>query len=126
MKGELPFEDLKAVASAVSIPVAVAGGINSETAADAIKAGAAIVIVGGAITKASDARKATETIKKVIETKTAVKTTLFKRADEKGYTITMDNKFTFDENKSFEDWVGLKEAIRNQTITITINYDHTN
>ena len=36
MRGELPFDDLKAVASAVSIPVAVAGGINSETAVDAI------------------------------------------------------------------------------------------
>ena len=84
MQGELPFDDLKAVVSAVSIPVAVAGGINSETAADAIKAGAAIVIVGGAITKSPDAKKASETIKKVITTGVRVETTFFKRGDKKG------------------------------------------
>ena len=84
MRAELPFDDLKAVASAVSIPVAVAGGINSETAADAIKAGATIIIVGGAITKSPDAKAATETIKKVIATGIPAKTTFFKRADEKG------------------------------------------
>jgi 3-hexulose-6-phosphate synthase/6-phospho-3-hexuloisomerase len=84
MRGELPCDDLKAIVSAVSIPVAVAGGINSETAADAIEAGATIVIVGGAITKSPDASKATQILKKVITTGVAVKTTFFKRGDEKG------------------------------------------
>jgi len=83
MRAELPFEDLKAVAAAVNIPVAVAGGINSETAVDAIENGASIVIVGGAITKAGDARKATETLKQVIASRTKVKTEYFKRVDEK-------------------------------------------
>ncbi|MFC1739078.1 3-hexulose-6-phosphate synthase [Planctomycetota bacterium] len=84
MRGELPFDDLKAAVLAVSIPVAVAGGINSETAADAIEAGATIVIVGGAITKSPDAKRATETLKKVITTGVRVKTTFFKRGDERG------------------------------------------
>ena len=84
MQAELPFDDLKAVASAVSIPVAVAGGINSETAVDAIEAGASIIIVGGAITKSPDAQRAAGTIKKVIATGKRVKTTFFKRGDEKG------------------------------------------
>lgn len=84
MRGELPFEDLRAVASAVSIPIAVAGGINSETAADAVGAGATIIIVGGAITKSPDAKAATQTLKKVIATGVPVKTTFFKRGDEKG------------------------------------------
>ena len=84
MRGELPFDDLKAVVSAVGIPVAVAGGINSETAVDAIEAGATIIIVGGAITKSPDAKKAVETIKKVIATGVRVKTSFFKRGDEKG------------------------------------------
>lgn len=83
MRGALPFDDLKEVASAVSIPVTVAGGINSETAADAIEAGATIVIVGGAITKSPDARKATQTLKKVIATGVRVETTFFKRGDKK-------------------------------------------
>lgn len=74
-----PFDRLRKVAKAVSIPIAVAGGINSETAAEAIKARASIVIVGGAISKARDARKATERIKKAIQTRTRVKTDLYKR-----------------------------------------------
>jgi len=84
MRAELPFDDLKAVTSAVSIPVAVAGGINSETAADAIEAGATIIIVGGAITKSPNAKDATEMIKKVIATGIRVETAFFKRGDEKG------------------------------------------
>jgi 3-hexulose-6-phosphate synthase/6-phospho-3-hexuloisomerase len=83
MRGELPFDDLRAVASAVKIAVAVAGGINSETAVDAIKAGAKIIIVGGAITKSPDAKAATEAIKKVIATGVKVKSTLFKRGSER-------------------------------------------
>src|SRR5660398_196002 len=55
MEGRTPFETLRQVANEVSIPVSVAGGINSETAAEAAKAGASIIVVGGAIIKASDA-----------------------------------------------------------------------
>ncbi len=40
MHGGDPFERLKVVANSVNIPVAVAGGINSETAARAVKNGA--------------------------------------------------------------------------------------
>jgi 3-hexulose-6-phosphate synthase/6-phospho-3-hexuloisomerase len=82
MRGKLPFEDLKAVASAVKIPLAVAGGINSETVVDAIEAGGTIIIVGGAITKSPDAKKATETIKKVIQTGIRSETAFFKRGGE--------------------------------------------
>lgn len=82
MKGALPLEALKVVTQAVNIPVAVAGGINSETAADAVKAGASVVIVGGAITKSSDAKQAAEAIKKVVTTGRAIETSFFKRCDE--------------------------------------------
>jgi len=82
MRGELPFDDLRAVAEQVHVPIAVAGGINSETAPDAVQAGAGIVIVGGAITKAPDAKAAAEAILKAIATGTAVPTQLFKRGDE--------------------------------------------
>ncbi len=84
MQGKLPLDNLRAVASAVSLPVAVAGGINSENAAEAVKAGATIVIVGGAITKAPDARKAAKTLMKVVSTGIAAASELFKRRDEKG------------------------------------------
>ena len=80
MRGELPFEALQAVASCVRIPVAVAGGINSETAPRALDAGASIVIVGGAIAKAPDAAAAARAIKLAMQTRTAVPTALYKRA----------------------------------------------
>src|SRR3977135_4228103 len=52
MIAHTPLQELKAVTSATSLPVAVAGGLNSETVAQAVAAGASIVIVGGAIIKA--------------------------------------------------------------------------
>lgn len=79
MAGKVPFDLLARVAQEVDIPVAVAGGINSETASKAVEAGASIVIVGGAITKADDPGKATSVIKQALEKMEAVPTNLFKR-----------------------------------------------
>ncbi len=79
MRGIDPFERLKLVANAVDIPVAVAGGINSETAARAVESGADIVIVGGAIIKSADARKAAEEIKRAMLTGESVSTDLYRR-----------------------------------------------
>lgn len=82
MAGMDPFARLRAVAGAVSIPVAVAGGIHSESAADAVAAGASVVIVGGFITKSEDATAATRAIRRAIDERAAVPTSLFKRAGE--------------------------------------------
>jgi 3-hexulose-6-phosphate synthase/6-phospho-3-hexuloisomerase len=79
MRGELPFDDLRAVCREVAIPVGVAGGINSETAPEALRAGASIVIVGGAINKAPDAAEAARRIKEAMESGEAVATELYKR-----------------------------------------------
>jgi 3-hexulose-6-phosphate synthase / 6-phospho-3-hexuloisomerase len=83
MRGGDPFETLRRVVEAVQIPVAVAGGLNSETVAKAIEAGASVVIVGGAITKAEDARGATETIREAMRSGKAVASELFRRVGEK-------------------------------------------
>jgi 3-hexulose-6-phosphate synthase/6-phospho-3-hexuloisomerase len=40
MAAKNPFSELKEIARRISIPISVAGGINSETAPDAVKAGA--------------------------------------------------------------------------------------
>ena len=80
MTGGDPFAAVKAIAAAVDLPISVAGGINSETAADAITAGASIVIVGGALTKAKDARQATADIRKAVDEGVKVETALYKRA----------------------------------------------
>ena len=82
MEGKDPFETLRTVAGSVSVPVGVAGGINSETAHRALEAGASIVIVGGAITKAIDPKEAAGTIKKAMEKMVAIPTMLFKRGSE--------------------------------------------
>jgi 3-hexulose-6-phosphate synthase/6-phospho-3-hexuloisomerase len=82
MEGKDPFATLRRVSEALTIPVAVAGGINSETAARAIESGAAIVIVGGAITKAVDPEQAARDIRHGLDTSSAVTTTLFKRKGE--------------------------------------------
>ena len=83
MVAKNPFEELKEISKKIKVPIAVAGGINSETAPEAIKAGADIVVVGGAINKAKDAQKAASDIKRSITTLKKVKTDLFKRGSEK-------------------------------------------
>jgi len=82
MEGKDPFETLRRVAENVSLPIGVAGGINSETAALALEAGASIVIVGGAITKAIDPKEAAHTIKAAMGKMVAIPTKLFKRGSE--------------------------------------------
>ncbi len=82
MIGEDTFALLHKISGGVNLPVAVAGGINSETAALAIDAGASIIIVGGAICKAQDPQRATMIIKEAIKEKRIIKTDLFKRVKE--------------------------------------------
>ena len=79
MSGRTSFEVLREISDAVEIQLAVAGGINSETAADVVKAGADIVIVGGAITKSPDARAATQDILEAMRTGVPKAAALYKR-----------------------------------------------
>ena len=82
MRGKDPFSVLAAVSQAVKVPVGVAGGINSETAAQAVASGASYVIVGGAITKAKDPAAATRDLRRALDEGAVVPTTLFKRVGE--------------------------------------------
>ncbi|MBC7287970.1 MAG: orotidine 5'-phosphate decarboxylase [Armatimonadetes bacterium] len=82
MRGGDPFEVLRQVVEAVDIPVAVAGGINSETAPLAVEAGAMVVIVGGAIIKSPDAADATRKILQAMRTGKPIQTELYKRGRE--------------------------------------------
>ncbi len=82
MIGKKPVGILSSVVNNTNIPIAVAGGINSETVADVVNAGASIVIVGGAITKAKDVTKATNQLKRAIIEKKSIKTDLFKKYDK--------------------------------------------
>lgn len=83
MEGKVSFQEVRTIAGKTGIPVAVAGGVNSENAHKAVEAGANIIVVGGAIIKSVDAKKATAEIKKAIEKKVEIKSELFRRVSEK-------------------------------------------
>ena len=74
--------------------MSVAGGINSETAAAAVEAGAAIVVVGGAIIKATDAAAAAAEIRRAVDERVCIETTLYKRADEAGIRTVLEQVST--------------------------------
>jgi 3-hexulose-6-phosphate synthase/6-phospho-3-hexuloisomerase len=79
MRGLDVAAELRSLRPHVTLPIAVAGGLNSESAPAMVKAGAEIVIVGGAITKSADAAGATRTILRAIREGKAVASDLYKR-----------------------------------------------
>ncbi len=81
MRGIGPLDFLAQLSLKARIPLAVAGGVNSETAPELVKRGASIIIVGGAITKAKDVVAATRAIKKAIMTKKPIPTAIQKKYD---------------------------------------------
>ncbi|MCI4363138.1 MAG: orotidine 5'-phosphate decarboxylase [Thermoplasmata archaeon] len=82
MTGRTPFATLEGVARASPVPVAVAGGLTSETVAQATRAGAQILIVGGAITKSPNIREATIRMRRAIDTREALPSEHFHRVGE--------------------------------------------
>jgi 3-hexulose-6-phosphate synthase/6-phospho-3-hexuloisomerase len=82
MVAKSSLETLRAVAKVANVPVAVAGGLNSETVAEALEAGASIIIVGGAIIKAPQVADAARGVKKAMEEGVAVATDLYKKYGE--------------------------------------------
>jgi 3-hexulose-6-phosphate synthase len=66
--GHTPFADLEALlALNLGALVSVAGGIKAATVKQVVKAGANIIVVGGAITGAKDPGKAAEEIRKLVD-----------------------------------------------------------
>ncbi|MEW6070078.1 MAG: 3-hexulose-6-phosphate synthase [Candidatus Thermoplasmatota archaeon] len=82
MRGKIKFDDLEKVCKAVKIPVAIAGGINSENVVDALKAGASIIIVGGAIAKTAEPELATKRIKQAMLKMKKIKSEIKKHGEE--------------------------------------------
>ncbi|MBM4054470.1 MAG: bifunctional hexulose-6-phosphate synthase/ribonuclease regulator [Planctomycetes bacterium] len=79
MSGKTPFDTLQHICKKAGVPVAVAGGINSENVIDAVNAGAQIVIVGGYISKSENARDAVNNIRLAVKENRRIQTGLFKR-----------------------------------------------
>jgi len=82
MVGKKATDFVSSIVKETSLPVAVAGGINSETAAEIVKAGASIVIVGGAIIKAKDVTEATRIIRKAVDEIRPITSKLFKKYEK--------------------------------------------
>jgi len=108
MQGKISFEKVNRVTQEVNTPVAVAGGINSENAYKVVEAGATIIIVGGAITKSEDARKATQEISKAIDQKISIKTKLFKRVTDENIRENLGKVST----ANISDAMHRQEALR--------------
>lgn len=79
MMGKTFSEEVRRLSEAVTVPIAVAGGITSESANQMIEAGASIIIVGGSITKSPDVARAASEIKKAMDEGRPVESVLYKR-----------------------------------------------
>ena len=67
MEGKDSLALLKKLQGSLRIPIAVAGGLDCTGAADAVRLGAAIVIVGGGITRSADPEKSTAGIRAALD-----------------------------------------------------------
>jgi 3-hexulose-6-phosphate synthase/6-phospho-3-hexuloisomerase len=108
MKGITPLQMVKDLVQQTSIPIAVAGGINSENVADMIHAGASIIIIGGALTKSEDVTKATQIMIKAIQEKKSVATTLFKKYD----SSSLQKAFSLVSTSNISDAMHRKGAMK--------------
>ena len=79
MQARTPFDVLADLVRACPIPVAVAGGLTSETVAAATRAGAQILVVGGAITKSPQIAEATRAVVRAIRERKEVPSEQFRR-----------------------------------------------
>lgn len=82
MIGKKPYDYLKKIVDNTNIPIAVAGGLNSENVVKAVESGATIIIVGGAITKAKNVFEATKNITIAISEKKSISSKLFKKYEK--------------------------------------------
>ncbi|MEA2082442.1 MAG: orotidine 5'-phosphate decarboxylase / HUMPS family protein [Elusimicrobiota bacterium] len=83
MRGREGSSLLDELVSRTNIPVVIAGGINSATAASYAARGVGTVIVGGAITKAKNPEEETKKIKQALKDNIAIPSEYFVRVDEK-------------------------------------------
>lgn len=67
MIGRSSLDLLRRLAGEVGVPIAVAGGLDAETASEAVAAGASVVIVGGNIVKAADVTGAAQRVREAID-----------------------------------------------------------
>ncbi|NYT05954.1 MAG: bifunctional hexulose-6-phosphate synthase/ribonuclease regulator [Methanomicrobiales archaeon] len=67
MIGKSSVDLLTSLAGQLSVPLAVAGGLDARTASQAVQHGAAVVIVGGSITRSADVTGSARAIRAAID-----------------------------------------------------------
>jgi 3-hexulose-6-phosphate synthase/6-phospho-3-hexuloisomerase len=67
MVGLTSIDLVKGLAGKISVPIAVAGGLDAASAAEAVRSGAGIVIVGGNIVRSGDVTASTKRIRRAID-----------------------------------------------------------
>jgi len=72
MVGKNPISLLIEISEKVSVQLAVAGGLDADSAAQAVKAGARIVIVGGNITRSDNVTEAARKVRQSVDSPEAV------------------------------------------------------
>jgi 3-hexulose-6-phosphate synthase/6-phospho-3-hexuloisomerase len=82
MEGLDSLSIMKEVVKKVNIPVAIAGGLNAASCAEAVTAGANIVIVGGNIVRSSNVTASARAIRESVDLPTTVQVTRLSRDDE--------------------------------------------
>ena len=90
MQGMDTLSILEKVAGAVSIPLAVAGGMDAASVSDAVNFGADIIIVGGNITRSAQVKESTKKIRDGMDKEIGVAERLEKRTlDEDIFELFM-------------------------------------
>ncbi|TQD24929.1 3-hexulose-6-phosphate synthase [Methanolobus vulcani] len=82
MEGQDSLSIMKEVVKKVNIPVAIAGGLDADSCAEAVSAGANIVVVGGNIVRSSNVIASAKAIRGSIDSPTTVKVTRLSHDDE--------------------------------------------
>jgi 3-hexulose-6-phosphate synthase/6-phospho-3-hexuloisomerase len=67
MTGQSTLDLLSALAGQVAVPIAVAGGLDAAGAAEAVKHGASVIIVGGTIVRSADVTASARAVREAID-----------------------------------------------------------
>ena len=94
MIGKQPIQKVSALVEHTTLPIAVAGGLTAQSVKKTLEKGARIIIVGGAITKATNVEKATKSIVQVLQGENIEKNDFHKRYDKKEIAIAFSKVST--------------------------------
>jgi len=109
MTGKTEANLLQKLAGRTNMQIAVAGGINSQTASSFASQGAAVIIVGGAVTKAKNPEEETRKIKRALEENISIASEYFVRVDEKNARTILEKVSTANISDALHRGAPLKD-----------------